>query len=91
MADVLGGIDYDKLAQARANLRGVATGGSNTTLEDTDKDVAINMYQNGRMHVRISGKHYVRYITSNTASEWTFDALPGGVSVSSGDEYWIEG
>lgn len=76
---------------ASSSFTGYATNGSNTTLEDTRKDVPANMYQNGRMHIIINSTQYVRTITSNTANTWTFEALPVGVAVSNGDKYWVEG
>lgn len=68
---------------------GVATGGSNTTLEDTAKDWGINMWEDAILAVDIGGIEYHRHITSNTADTITMDALPVGIVVAAGCPYTI--
>lgn len=69
--------------------QGVATGGSNTTLEDNTKDWPVNMWEDAVVAVEIGGTEYHRYIVSNTADTLTMDALPAWVVVTPGDPYTI--
>ncbi len=68
---------------------GVATGGSNVTLEDNTKGWAVNMWEDAILAVEIGGIEYHRHITSNTADTITMDALPGVIVVAAGDPYTI--
>ena len=68
---------------------GVATGGTNTTLEDTTKDWEVNMWAGCVLEVDIGGIEYHRTITANTATVLTFNALPGATVVVAGDTYEI--
>ena len=68
---------------------GVATDGTNTTLEDTTKDWGINMWEDAILAVEIGGIEYHRHIVSNTADTLTIDALPALVVVAAGDPYTI--
>lgn len=68
---------------------GVATGGTNTTLEDTTKGWAVNMWEDAVVAVEIGGIEYHRHIVSNTADALTMDALPALVVVAAGDPYTI--
>lgn len=66
---------------------GVATGGTNTTLQDTTKSWEVNMWVGCIVEVDIGGIEYHRTITANTATVLTFNALPG--AVWAGDPYEI--
>ena len=68
---------------------GTTTGGSNTTLEDTTKSWVANSFVHDRVEFTIATTLYRRMITSNTATELTFAALPAGVSVPAGITYEI--
>jgi hypothetical protein len=68
---------------------GTATGGSNTTVIDTGKNWATDMWLNATVHVIHGGVEYVRLCSRNTADTLTIAALPAGVSVSAGDAYAI--
>lgn len=68
---------------------GVATDGTNVTLEDTTKGWAINMWEDAVVAVEIGDIEYHRHITSNTADTLTFDALPALVVPVAGDSYTI--
>lgn len=70
-------------------VSGIATGGSNTTLQDNTKDWEVNHYEDALLRVTIGATTYERYIVSNTADTLTINALPGGVFVSAGDAYEI--
>lgn len=72
-----------------ALAQGVATGGSDITLEDNTKGWAVNMWEDAILVVEIGGIEYHRHVTSNTADTLTIDALPGGVVVAAGDPYTI--
>lgn len=88
------GIKNIQLALARwtepAFNVGIATGGGSTTVEDTHKNWTVNKWAGGLIYViKADGKEYTRDITSNTATEITFAALPGGVNVVAGDIYAV--
>ena len=68
---------------------GVATAGTNITLEDTTKDWEVNMWAGCVLEVEIGGIEYHRTITANTATVLTFNALPGATVVAAGDPYEI--
>jgi hypothetical protein len=68
---------------------GIATGGSNITLEDTTKDWEVNMWIGSVVEIDIGGIEYHRTITANTATILTFNALPGIIVVGAGDPYQI--
>jgi hypothetical protein len=70
-------------------VSGIATGGSNTTLQDNTKDWEVNHYEDALLRVVIGGITYERYIISNTADTLTINALPGVTVVSAGDAYEI--
>lgn len=70
---------------------GVATGGGNTTVDDTSKDWPINKWAGGDIRiVKANGQEYTRTIASNLATQITFAALPGGVVVAAGDIYAVK-
>jgi len=88
------GIKNIQLALARwtepAFNVGIATGGGNTAVEDTHKNWTVNKWAGGLIYViKADGKEYTRDIISNTATEITFAALPGGVNVVAGDIYAV--
>lgn len=68
---------------------GVATGGTNTTLQDTTKSWEVNMWAGCVVEVDIGGIEYHRTIATNTADTLTFAALPGVIVVAAGDTYEI--
>jgi len=103
LRDVLGGgtsvdlpAEFDELktslmAALEASIdAGTATGGSNTTIVDTDKSWAVNMWADATFEVVIAGVHYLGITTSNTANTITFPALAGGAIVVAGSEYSLK-
>lgn len=73
--------------------QGVATGGTNTTLEDNTKGWQVNIWENAIVSVDIvvAGIEYHREIDSNIADalDFTTHPLPVGVVVAAGDPYTI--
>lgn len=69
---------------------GTASGGSQTTIEDTSKNWEANMWRNAIAEVIIGGVHYLRLVSGNTVDTITIAALPPGVSVSAGDSYTLK-
>lgn len=69
---------------------GVATGGTNNTLQDTTKDWEVNMWEDAILEVEISNVEYHRFILSNTADTLTFNALPGVIVVAANCPYAIK-
>lgn len=70
---------------------GIATGGSNTTCEDTIKNWPVDHWNDGDIVIikADTGIQYFRNITSNIANTITFDALPVGIGVVAGDTYCV--
>jgi hypothetical protein len=71
---------------------GIATGGTNTTVDDATKGWTVNQWVTGLSVIQIikpSGVEYFRAITANTATQITFAALPGGVVAVAGDLYSV--
>jgi len=69
---------------------GVATGGTNTTADDTLKDWPVNKWAGGQVKViKANGQEYDRAIASNTATQLTFAGLPGIIVVAAGDIYSV--
>jgi len=68
---------------------GTATGGSNTTLVDTGKSWATDVWKGAVIEVNVAadGKAHYAVISGNTATTITFGALAGAVSVAAGDDY----
>jgi len=89
------GIGQKNLEQALARYveigveSGVATSGSNTTLEDTTKNWEVNRWAGGDIHIVKGATEYVRTIASNTATVITFAALPALITVAAGDLYSV--
>jgi len=88
------GIRNIELALARWTVPAVdsghATGGTDTTLNDTRKDWPIDRWVLGQIHIiKANGAEYFRDITANTATQITFAALPGGVVVDTDDIYTV--
>lgn len=86
----LGEIDYleDIIHNAVSDMTeaafdvGVATGGSSTTIVDTGKVWATNLWQDSWFSVTIAGKEYQGKVTSNTADTLTIpDITPAVVAV----------
>lgn len=71
---------YEKQLQVLVDS-GTATGGSNTTLQDTTKSWPAEEFVHDRVEFTIDTIPYNRIVTSNTATELTFAALPPGVTV----------
>lgn len=68
---------------------GVASGGSNTTLEDASKNWETNHWVGADIQIIKDGTEYIRAITANTDTTITFAALPGGVVAAADDMYSI--
>ena len=70
---------------------GVATGGTNTTADDTLKDWPVNKWAGGQVRIiKANGQEYDRAIASNTATQLTLAGLPGIIVVAAGDIYSIK-
>ncbi|MBA7642616.1 hypothetical protein ES703_50316 [subsurface metagenome] len=70
---------------------GVATGGTNTTVDDTLKGWPVNKWSFGQVRIiKANGQEYDRAIVTNTATQLTFVALPGAIVVAAGDIYSIK-
>lgn len=67
---------------------GTATGGSATTLADTNRNWEPDKFIGGWAEIVIGTKHYIREITDNDATSITFATL--GVSVTAGTLYSIK-
>ena len=67
----------------------LATGGTNTTLVDADVDWPVNIWAGVPVKIRQGTLEYTRTVTSNTATQLTFPALPVGVAVAVGDAYFF--
>ncbi len=102
-----GGVDIDLAAEFDALIAalaigleasvdsGIATGGSNITLEDTTKNWALGMWGglgDSLIQVTIGGINYLRFTNApvNTATVITIGALPAGVVVAAGCPYSIK-
>lgn len=69
---------------------GTATGGSNTTIVDTGKGWAVDMWIDATFEVEIGAIRYLGIVTGNTATTITFAALPGGATVIAGCDYGLK-
>lgn len=67
----------------------LATGGSNTTLDDALVDWPVNIWAGVPVKILKAGVEYTRTVTSNTATQLTFPALPVGILVTAGDAYFF--
>lgn len=91
----LSAYDFDRLLKADLALignletSGTATGGSQTTLQDTAKDWRANVWATALVLITIGSIEYTRLVASNIVDTLTFDALPALIAVSSGDKYTI--
>jgi hypothetical protein len=85
-------IPVEVVADLEANVdTGTATGGTQTTLVDTSKNWAVNMWANAICQVKLAdGIEYLRVIASNTADTLTIAALPGGSTVAAGNLYSLK-
>lgn len=88
--------EFDELKAALATAveaaidTGTATGGSNTTIVDTGKGWAVDMWIDATFEVEIGAIHYLGIVTGNTATTITFAALPGGAMVIAGCDYGLK-
>ena len=67
---------------------GEATDGSTTTLEDTGKNWATDMWAEATVHILIGDVEYVSTVASNTADTLTFTAI--GTAVLAGCQYSLK-
>jgi len=67
---------------------GVATKGSETTIEDQNKNWEEGIWAGATLVVFIEEALYVRRVTSNTNTKLTFNALPDGVKARPEDK-WV--
>jgi hypothetical protein len=79
----------DQLANIGTSISGVATGGTNNTLDDTTNDREVDLIAGATIKITHAGISYYRIITGNTANTITFNALPVGISVVAGDAYQV--
>jgi len=83
------------LSQAIINLiskaahRGTATGGSNTTLVDTNRVFLADMLNNKMIKMEIGGVEYWTTITDTANSTITFAALADSAAPTAGTKYQI--
>lgn len=63
-------------------VKGTATGGSATELEDTTKNITADLVKDKWLKVTVGGIEYVRKITSNTADTITIPAIKAAVAAS---------
>lgn len=68
--------------------QGVATKGSETTLEDLTRNWETDIWAGSTLRISIEGTLYIRKVTSNTNQKLTFKTLPDGVKARKGDE-WV--
>jgi len=73
-----------------ADDHGVATKGSETTLEDLSKNWQEDIWAGATLLVFIEQALYARRITSNTNTKQTFNALPDGVKARKGNRWAIK-
>lgn len=88
-ADITAANPLPVTSLAAAVDSGTATGGTGVALIDTAKDWEVNMWEDAILEVTIGAIEYHRTITANADDTLTFNALPGGVTVSPGDAYTI--
>ena len=68
--------------------QGVATKGSETTLEALTRNWETDIWAGSTLRISIEDTLYIRKVTSNTNQKLTFKALPDGVKPRKGDE-WV--
>jgi len=83
------------MSQATVNMlgkighRGVATGGSNTTLVDSNRIYLADILNGKAIKMEIGGKEYWTTITDTADSTITFAALAGAATPVAGTPYQI--
>lgn len=70
-------------------ITGVASGGTNNTLYDLNKNWLPGQWKDAIVEIVIGNISYRREITENGINSLTFEALPSGVTVSQGNAYFI--
>ena len=81
----------DEILQSDVNIEsGIATGGSQTTLVDITKSLAVDIWKGAFIEIVINEVSYIRTVVSNTATTITFATLPGVITVVSGNAYNIK-
>lgn len=70
-----------------ADEQGIATNGSETTLEDLSKNWEDNIWAGATLLVFIDNALYVRRVVSNTNTKLTFNSLPSGVNAKQGAKW----
>ena len=73
-----------------ADDQGVATKGSETTIEDLSKNWEEDIWAGATFLVFIEEALYVRRATSNTNTKLTFNSLPEGVKARQGDRWALK-
>jgi hypothetical protein len=83
-------MDQRVLIQSLRN-GGIASSGSNTTLTDNSVSWIVNdpLIVGAKVKILHAGIEYSTLVVSNTATQLTFNALPGGVNVVAGDAYFF--
>jgi hypothetical protein len=78
--------------QLRSNVEdvGLATGGTETTLNDTTKYWSTGTWAGGIVFLAINNQLYIAPITANTDQQLTFATLPVGVKPIAGTPYAIK-
>ena len=70
-------------------LKGVASGGSDTTIVDDTKDFTSSAFANKLVKVQIGGIDYYRLISTTTGSTITIEQIASGVEVAADTPYEI--
>ena len=73
-----------------ADDQGIATKGSETTLEDLSKNWEEDIWAGATLLVFIEEALYVRRVTSNINTKLTFNSLPEGVKAKQGDRWALK-
>jgi len=69
---------------------GVASKGSETTIEDLSKNWENGIWAGATLLIFIESTLYVRRATANTNTKLTFNALPDGVKAHKGDKWALK-
>jgi len=72
-----------------ADAMGTASGGSNSGLQDINKNWTPGQWQDAAIDITIGGIRYRRRVIASGINSLTFEPLPAGVAVSAGDFYFL--
>ena len=80
-------LTQEDILKLLADDYGIATKGSETTIEDLVKNWQENIWAGSTILIFIEKALHVRRVTSNTSTKLTFKSLPEGVKVRQGDRW----